>query len=423
MTTPDIELILDRWLGEGTDVLPDRSVEAVLRSVQQTAQRRALGALWRFPIMNGSSRFAMLTGATVVVAFVIGGLVFLGGSREPSVGGDLLPSHDASASPAPSAAPTAAPTSSLGDTPLGAAIVNLDGTTRQDLDLPHSAWAPALAPDGSRVAYVDGGKLWVRAVAAGSVPQDIGASVTGAIDAWYRWPVEAAPAWSPDGTTIAYASDGDIYVAAADGSAPPRQLTTDPQLDEWPAWTPNGQTIFYVNSGPEPLDDSQISPTQEIWHVDASGGRPKRVTSDGNAELQPDIARDGTMAVWLGDGSGIVRMDRTNGRVGRLGPRGGPDIQVPDGWNPRWSPDGSKLALLRYDSSKRTAYDAGLGLPGDSFPLMQVVVVDLVTGDSVTLGPRVAAFWNPVSWTADGQALLINRYDCVADGVASGTCP
>ena len=53
MTTPDIELILDRWLGEGTDVLPDRSVEAVLRSVERTSQRAAWRVPWRTPTVNG----------------------------------------------------------------------------------------------------------------------------------------------------------------------------------------------------------------------------------------------------------------------------------------------------------------------------------------------------------------------------------
>ena len=83
MTTPDIELILDDWLGQGTDVLPDRSVEAVLRTVEHTSQRRAFRALWRFPTMNGSSRFAMLAGAAVIVVLVAGGLLCFGGSPTP----------------------------------------------------------------------------------------------------------------------------------------------------------------------------------------------------------------------------------------------------------------------------------------------------------------------------------------------------
>ena len=42
---------------------------------------------------------------------------------------------------------------------------------------------------------------------------------------------------------------------------------------------------------------------------------------------------------------------------------------------------------------------------------MQVVVVKLATGHVLTVGPRVASDVNPVSWTRDGSALLIDRYD------------
>ena len=44
---PDIEPILDSWLAEGTDVLPDRSVEAVLHTVERTSQRSAWRVPWR----------------------------------------------------------------------------------------------------------------------------------------------------------------------------------------------------------------------------------------------------------------------------------------------------------------------------------------------------------------------------------------
>ena len=114
MTTPDIELILDRWLGEGTDVLPDRSVEAVLRTVERTSQRRALRVPWRFPTMNGSSKFALRAGAAVIVVLLAGGLLWLGG-RSPAVGGPS-PSSAATPHPSPTSAPidSPAPSSALG---------------------------------------------------------------------------------------------------------------------------------------------------------------------------------------------------------------------------------------------------------------------------------------------------------------------
>ncbi|HEY8168543.1 MAG TPA: hypothetical protein VIF84_07505 [Candidatus Limnocylindrales bacterium] len=107
---PDIEPILDSWLAEGTDVLPDRSVEAVLRTVDRTSQRRAWGLPWREVDMNGSSRLAALAGAAIVVVLVVGGLVYLGGSQGPSVGAGGGPAPTPTSTPTPSTTPASIPT-------------------------------------------------------------------------------------------------------------------------------------------------------------------------------------------------------------------------------------------------------------------------------------------------------------------------
>jgi hypothetical protein len=114
MTKPDIEHLLDHWLGDGIDVLPDRSVDAVLRTLEHTSQRSAWRVPWRTPTMNGNSRLGLLAGAAVIVVFVVGGFFYLGGPGGPSVGGGGVqapsPTPTASATPAPSVSPTAAAT-------------------------------------------------------------------------------------------------------------------------------------------------------------------------------------------------------------------------------------------------------------------------------------------------------------------------
>ena len=68
------------------------------------------------------------------------------------------------------------------------------------------------------------------------------------------------------------------------------------------------------------------------------------------------------------------------------------------------------LAVLRYDDSERASFKPRPLRPAD-LPLMQVVVVKLATGHVIAVGPRVASDVNPISWTPDGSALLIDRYD------------
>src|SRR5437667_12516153 len=61
------------------------------------------------------------------------------------------------------------------------------------------------------------------------------------------------PAFSPDGSKIAFVSKRDgnyeIYVMEADGTNP-RRLTNDPGFDTNPAWSPDGSQIaFNSNRG------------------------------------------------------------------------------------------------------------------------------------------------------------------------------
>ena len=82
---------------------------------------------------------------------------------------------------------------------------------------------------------------------------------------------------------------------------------------------------------------------------------------------------------------------------------------------PRWSPDGTKLALLRFDPSERTAAHPDLGI-NEGMALLEVVVLDLATNEITSLGTRVATDLNPPSWMPDGTALLVNVYDVTTPG-------
>jgi TolB protein len=72
--------------------------------------------------------------------------------------------------------------------------------------------------------------------------------------------VVGAPAWSPDGTTIAFAAktaDGfDIFTTDASGGRP-RQLTHSGTAQA-PAWSPDGAQIAYAD-GTDGLDISVVN--------------------------------------------------------------------------------------------------------------------------------------------------------------------
>ena len=79
---------------------------------------------------------------------------------------------------------------------------------------------------------------------------------------------DVGPAWSPDGTKIAFHSDraGDfaIFVMNADGSGV-RQLTDPSVPDELPAWSPEGNRLAFDSDG-------------DLWVIQADGSGLTRVT-------------------------------------------------------------------------------------------------------------------------------------------------
>ena len=130
---------------------------------------------------------------------------------------------------------------------------------------------------------------------------------------------DSAPAWSPDGASIAFASNRvaerdwddrtDIYVVAATGGEA-RKLTRSRHSLGAPSWSPDGQTVACLGRAA----DAPAGANVRLWIVPAEGGDPTCLTADLDASIGSDVL--------------------TDMRAGHL--------TLP----PLWTPDGSRLRVL-----------------------------------------------------------------------------
>ena len=82
------------------------------------------------------------------------------------------------------------------------------------------------------------------------------------------------PAISPDGKTIAFSYQGDIFTVPSSGGTA-KQITSNAAFDSYPVWSPDGNHIAFASNREGSID---------VWVMNANGGMPKRVTTNSGSE-------------------------------------------------------------------------------------------------------------------------------------------
>ncbi|MFT0534315.1 Tol-Pal system beta propeller repeat protein TolB [Castellaniella hirudinis] len=155
--------------------------------------------------------------------------------------------------------------------------------------------SPAWSPDGSKLAYVsfESGKsvIYVQTLATAQ-----------------RQPVSnykgnnSAPAWSPNGQQLAIVLSMDgisqIYTISADG-ANLRRIMRSPLIDTEPYYTPDGQSLVFTS-------DRGGSP--QIYEVPVAGGEARRLTFSGSYNISPRVSPDGQQLVYVTRRNGAFRI-------------------------------------------------------------------------------------------------------------------
>ena len=155
--------------------------------------------------------------------------------------------------------------------------------------------SPAWSPDGTRLAYVSFENkkpvVYVHSLVSGQ--RQVVANFKGS---------NSAPAWSTDGKQLAVVLSKDggsqIYLIGADGSNA-RRITNSASIDTEPFFAPDGQSIYFT---------SDRGGSAQIYHMSASGGEPARVTFDGSYNVSPRVSSDGKTLIYIARDGGRFQL-------------------------------------------------------------------------------------------------------------------
>jgi len=192
---------------------------------------------------------------------------------------------------------------------------------------------PAWSPDGSSIAYTsynnDQSEIFIKYLRDGTEKR---ISFTG---------MNITPVWMPGkkqmGATLSFEGDEEIYLLTESGKIDKR-LTKNWGIDVSPAFSPDGKKMAFVSN-------RFGSPQIFIQHLDT--GIAKRLTYEGKYNTQPDWSPTGDRIVYSGmeNGQSNIFVINTDGRdLKQL------TLDAGSNESPSWSPDGSLIVF----SSSRT---------------------------------------------------------------------
>ncbi len=187
-----------------------------------------------------------------------------------------------------------------------------------------------------------------------------------------------SPAWSPDGTRLAYVSFEQkkpiVYVQwLSDGTR--RVLANFRGSNSAPAWSPDGRTLAIT------LSKDAVS---QIYLIDALGGTPQRIASSAGLDTEPVFSPDGRWIYFTSDRGGspqIYRIAISGGEAQRITYEGGYNV------SPALSPDGKLMAYIHRRDGR-----------------FQVAVMDLTNRQTQVLTDT--AFDESPSFAANGRSIL-----------------
>lgn len=228
----------------------------------------------------------------------------------------------------------------------------------------------------------------------------------------------AYPAWSPDGTRIAFQSnrsgDFEIYVVNTDGTGLTR-LTSSDGLDLHPSWSPDSRRIVFASARNGNMFSA--AGTLQLYAMDADGGNVVRLTSNARNDYAPEWSPDGSRITFLSDREGPPE-------VYTMGADGSAQASLTghlrkarrERGNPHWSHDGARIVFDSDLGTDRSYHVVSIRPDGTDFRQVTRTEVDVFfptpsrDGRWLAFGQLVDGDWEIMVSRADGtEAVNITR--------------
>lgn len=242
--------------------------------------------------------------------------------------------------------------------------------------------SPAWSPDGSTIAFYHHGVVYDTVLKTETVHPD-------SEGIWFIAPNGEnkkmflkggdLPAWAPNGDWLTFGYSTQIYKIKVNGDSL-TQLTFEGR-NFFPSWSPDGKWIAFDNTDCASMMDRASSNSCGIVIIDNDGSNKRKLRGG----RMPDWSPDGESIAYVGLGSEVfsVNVNDTSEVVQVTSfheTYGLPDLRYP-----KYSPDGLRIA---FHSGRRESYGAW--------------IADLSDYEFF----RLEGYYGPVSWSPDGGQIV-----------------
>jgi len=220
----------------------------------------------------------------------------------------------------------------------------------------HYNLAPALSPDGTRMAYFSDAGLFsidmylANAENGHTIRKLVSSTRDPHLESMQF--INSAGAWSADGSRFAFGAivtgRPALRIVKGDNGDLVKEIKF-PSLGEIfsPTWSPDGKMIAF---------SAQVGGVTDLFAYDLDSGQLRRLTDDPYADLQPAWSPDGSQIAFVTDRftTSLEQLSYGDYQLAVIDPRAGgvgqirqlPHLPSAKHINPQWSPDGKSLYFL-----------------------------------------------------------------------------